>query len=217
MVQNVHTLIAVLGQGVLFLPLKELHIPHRKGRPKFIDLVAGVVDIELAGHIMTAPFQCRRQAVAYGAAAGIAHVHGAGGVGGNEFHHYLFVLAVVAAAIVRTLFQCLRRQRTKPFLLHVEIQEAGTGDLAALHRQLTKIKALQQGRRNFLGSASHRAGVHHGGIGGKIAVFGIGGNFHHIGGGLGIGQQALGSRRGKGRPNDTVKALAGLIKAGNHS
>ena len=216
-IQNVHALIAVLGQGVLFLPLKQLHIPHRKGRPELVDLVTGIVHVKFAGHIVAAPFQRSRQTVPDGAAAGIAHVHGAGGVGGNIFHHHLFVLAVVAAAVAGALFQRLRRQSAKPRLLHVKIDEAGAGHLAALHRQLPEIKAFQQRSRYFLRGTAHGTGIHHGGIGGKVAVFGVGGDLHHIGGGFGSGQQPLGSRRGKGRPDHTVQPPAGLIKAGNHS
>ena len=40
------------------------------------------------------------QTVAQSTAAGVAHVHGAGGVGGHEFHIVLGTLAVIGAATV---------------------------------------------------------------------------------------------------------------------
>ena len=103
------------------------------------------------------------QRVAQHAAAGVAHVHGAGGVCGNIFHHHLLVLAVVAAAVAGALFQRLRRQRAEPRLLHVKIDDAGAGHLAALHRQLPEIKAFQQRSRYFLRGTAHGAGIRHGG------------------------------------------------------
>ena len=99
-VDDIQPLIAVLRQGVAFLALEKLQVPHRQRSAEFIDLVAGVVDVEFPGDAVAAPFQGGGQAVADGAAAGVAHVHGAGGVGGNKFHHDLFAVTAVALAVV---------------------------------------------------------------------------------------------------------------------
>ena len=216
-VDDIQPLIAVLRQGVAFLALEKLQVPHRQRSAEFIDLVAGVVDVEFPGDAVAAPFQGGGQAVADGAAAGVAHVHGAGGVGGNKFHHDLFAAAVIAAAEGFALLQHLPGEGSKPGLLHVEIDEAGPGDLAALHRQGAEIKPLRQQRGKLLRGHAHGAGVDHGGVGGKVAVGGIAGDLHHKGGGFGGGQQALGGGCGKGGGNDRRELPAGLIEAGNHS
>ena len=97
---DVAALIALLGQGIGFLAAELLQVAHRQTFTELLDLVAGIVDIELAGHIVAGPVQHSSQTVAKRAAAGVAHVHGAGGVGGNELHVVLCALAVVGAAIL---------------------------------------------------------------------------------------------------------------------
>ena len=68
----------------------ELEVTQGKGHAEFVDLVAGVVDIKLTLYFVASPIEGRSQTVADRAAAGIADVHWAGRIGGNEFHQHLF-------------------------------------------------------------------------------------------------------------------------------
>ena len=86
---DVGALVARPRAGAGLLALVQLQIADGQALAELLDLVARVVDVELTGHIVTGPVQAGGQAVAQSAAAGIAHVHGTGGVGGNELHHYL--------------------------------------------------------------------------------------------------------------------------------
>ena len=97
---DVAALIALLGQGIGILAAELLQVAHSQTFAELLDLVAGIVDIKLAGHIVAGPVQHSGQTVAQSAAAGIAHVPGAGGVGRNELHVVLCALAVVGAAIL---------------------------------------------------------------------------------------------------------------------
>ena len=81
-------MVAVLGEVDGVLAQDELEVAGLDGAGELVDLVAGVVDVELPADIVR-----RRgsehlgQGVAQDAAPGVAHVHGAGGVGGDELHH----------------------------------------------------------------------------------------------------------------------------------
>ena len=97
---DILALIAVLGEGDLVLAEDELLIARVDGGGKLFDLVARIVDVELAPDLVARAVQDARQRVAQNAAAGVAHVHGAGGIGGDKLHHQPFAVALVHAAVV---------------------------------------------------------------------------------------------------------------------
>ena len=97
---DVAALIALGGQGIGLLAAVLLEVADGEALAELLDLVARVIDIELAGHVVARPVEDSGQTVAQSAAAGIAHVHGAGGVGRDELHIVLCALAVVGAAIL---------------------------------------------------------------------------------------------------------------------
>ena len=66
---NVRAVVGILGQLHRVLAFEELLVAHVKREGKFLDLVARVVDVELALHIIAGVFQHRRQTVAQRAAA----------------------------------------------------------------------------------------------------------------------------------------------------
>ena len=65
--------------------------PH--GKAQDAHLATGVVDVVFGLHVEAGLAQQAGQAVAHGGAAAVAHVQGAGGVGGNVFHQGLAALA----------------------------------------------------------------------------------------------------------------------------
>ena len=97
---DVLAVIAVLREFHRVLAEIELKIAGFEGFSEFCYLVTCVVHIKFPGDIISAPGKHLRKTVADGAASGVAHVHGAGGVGGNKFHHDLFAVTAVALAVV---------------------------------------------------------------------------------------------------------------------
>ena len=102
-VPDVAALIAVLRKRYRVLALDDLEVAGLNRVGELVDLVTGVIDIEFPGHIGAAGGEDTGQGIAQNAAPGVAHVHGAGGVGGNEFHHDLLALVGSAGAVVRSL------------------------------------------------------------------------------------------------------------------
>ena len=188
---DVAALIALGGQRIGFLAAELLQVAHRQTFAELLDLVAGVVDIELAGHIVAGPVQHSGQTVAQRAAAGVAHVHGTGGVGRNELHVVLCALAVVGAAIL--LVGAGTQHNTCPEALGQEqVDEAGTGNLHfGEHAVLKGRQMCQQGVCDHLGSLAPSACTGHGEVGGDIAVFHVGGDLHDKGRQFCFGQGAV--------------------------
>ncbi len=72
-----------------------------EGHGELVDLVAGVVDVELTPHVVAGTLQHTGQAVTQHAATGVADVHGAGGGGGDELYQHLLPRAVLGAPVIR--------------------------------------------------------------------------------------------------------------------
>ncbi len=100
---DILALIAVLGELDVLLAFVDLQVAGGQRLAEFFDLVAGVVDVELAGDLVAGPVEHAGQTVAQRAAAGVAQMHGAGGVGRDELDHGFLALPHVAAAIVVAL------------------------------------------------------------------------------------------------------------------
>ena len=187
---DVPALVALGGQGIVLLVVVVLEVADGQALAELLDLVAGVVDVELAGHVVACPLQNSGQAVAQRAAAGVAHVHGAGGVGRNELYVVLLALAVVGLAVVGG--GAGRHHHPGPESGGQEqVDKAGAG-----HFRLGKAAAAQagqvgqQGFGDHLGGLVPGAGTGHGDVRGDVAVLAVGGHLHDEGGQLGGGQVA---------------------------
>ena len=95
---------------------------------ELVDLIAGVVDIELTGHVVAGPVEHGGKAVAQNAAACVAHVHRAGGVGGNELDHDLFRLCSLGAAVVFAHLEYTADGLLVPALVQGKVHEARACD-----------------------------------------------------------------------------------------
>ena len=89
---DIVAVVAVLGKFHRVLALNDLEVARLDALGELLDLVARVVDVELPLHRRAVPFQHAGERVAEDAAAGVAHVHRASGVGGDELHHVLLPL-----------------------------------------------------------------------------------------------------------------------------
>ena len=184
---DVVAVVAVLREFHGVLALDDLEIAGLQALGELLDLVAGVVDIELAGHVGAGLLQHAGQRVAQHAAAGVAHVHGAGGVGGHEFHHVLLPRQHVVLAVGVTGGLDAGDGVGVPLAAQPEIQEAGAGQLhggeiAALQRHV-----VDEGLRHLTGVHLHGLGRRQAEGGGIVAVGGILGDLHRRGHGNAAG------------------------------
>jgi len=189
---DVAALIAFSGQGIGFLAAELLQVADGQALAEFLDLVACIVDVELTGHIIAGPVQHSGQAVAQSAAAGVAHVHGAGGVGRNELHVVLGTLAVVGAAVL--LVGAGTQHHAGPEGGGEEqVDKAGAGHFhLGKHAVLDGRQMGQKGIGDHLGGLAPGAGTGHGQIGSDVTVLGVGRDLHDKSGQLGLGQSAVG-------------------------
>ena len=212
---DVAALIALGGQRIGFLAAILLQVAHGQALAELLDLVAGIVDVKLAGHIIAGPVQHSGQTVAQSAAAGIAHVHGAGGVGGNELHIILGTLAVVGAAIL--LVGAGTQYHTGPVSRGQEqVDETGAGDLDLGKHAVGQVgQVAQQGLCDHSGGLAPGTGTGHGQVGGDVAVLHVGGDLHDEGGQLGFRQGAVGHgglcRSGQQRTGLVQCSLPGVV------
>ena len=151
-------MVAVLGELHRVLALDDLEVAGLQALGELLDLVAGVVDVELTPHVRAGLGQHACQRIAQHAAPGVAHVHGAGGVGGDELHHDPAALQHVAAAVVRARRLDGGHGIAEPLVAQPEVHEAGACDLHG-----GEIAALQ--RHTLRQNGSHLTGVHLHGLG----------------------------------------------------
>ena len=183
---DIRTLVALLGQGAGALALVELQIADGKALAEFLNLVARVVDVELAGHVITGPVQAGGQAVAQGTAAGVAHVHGAGGVGRNELDVVALACANVGAAVLG-VGHGGTHNAGEPVLAKEQVDEAGACDLEAVKQAAVQLQFCGDGLGDLARGFVERAGTGHGNIGCDIAVFDVGRDLDDE-----VGQRSLG-------------------------
>ena len=98
---DVVAVVAVVREFDRVLTLDELEVARLDGLAEQVDLIAGVIDIELTPDIVARALEHGRERVAEHTAARVADRHGAGGVGGHELHHDFLPVTVVHAAVVR--------------------------------------------------------------------------------------------------------------------
>ena len=192
---DVVAVVAVLGELDGVLALDELEVAGLDALGELFDLVAEVVDIELTPHVRAGPVEHARERVAEHAAAGVAHVHGAGGVGGDELHHVFLALQAVVGAVGLALGLHGGADALIPAVIQAEVQEAGAGDLSGGKIGALQLHVVQQRLGDVPGRLPQRFGGCQGKGGGEVAVGGILGNFHRGGLHLRLGQGAVSHRR----------------------
>ena len=180
-VPDVLALVAVLRERHRVLPLDQLAVPGVDGVGEFVDLVAGVVHVELPRHVRAAGGEDAGQGVAQHAAPGVAHVHGARGVGGDELHHDLLPLQAISGAVLRALSLHRLADAGIPAVSQAEIQKARPRDLRRGEVAARQIHVVQQSLGDAPGRLAQRLGCRQGKGGSEVAVGGVLGDLHRGG------------------------------------
>ena len=136
-----------------------------------MDLVARVVHVKLPPHVVARPLQHTGQRVAQHAAPGVADVHGARGVGGDELHHDRFALPLVDGAVPLSLRLNVAEHVRIPLAAQSKVQEARSRDLHLVKITAGQIQMLHDGLGDLPGRPVQRLGPRHGKGGGVIPVF----------------------------------------------
>ena len=210
---DVLALIAVLGEGDLVLAQNELLISCVDGGGELLDLVAGVVDVELAPDIVARAVQDTRQRVAQDAAAGVAHVHGAGGIGGDKLHHQLFAAALVHAAVVCALGIDAGEHVGIPAGREAEVDEAGAGHLDRRKPASVQIQVLRKRLGDFARGHVQGARAGHGVVCGVVAVLGVLRDLHRAAEHSALGELSL---RGRFRAGVVQKGVDAVLRVLDH-
>ena len=175
---DVLALIAVLRESDGVLTVDKLEVADLNRAGKLVDLVSGVIDIKLPGHVRAAGGENGGQRIAQHAAPGVAHVHGAGGVGGDELHHDLLPLeAFVGAVGVPLRFHGVHDPGV-PLIPQPEVQKAGAGDLRGGEIGTGEVHVVQKRLCDDTGGLSQRLGRRQRERGSIIAVGRVLGNLH---------------------------------------
>ena len=213
---DVVTLIAVLREGEPVLPQGPLHGPGIDGPGKLVDLVPGVVDVELPAHLRPAGGQHGGQGIPQHAAPGVAHVHGAGGVGGDKLHHDLLALEGVGAAIVRPLVLHGGADLLIPAATQPEVQKARPGDLGGGKIASLQVHVVQQGLGDVPGRPPQGLGGRQGKGGGEVAVGGVPRDLHRGGVNFRLGQSPIRRRGPVGRHGQGRGLVLGILDHVRH-
>ena len=114
-----------------------LQITGGDGQAELVHLDAVVVDVELLEHIVAGmAHQVGRRGTQSGPAA-VAHVHGAGRIGGNVLDVDLaHALGHGAAAVIALLGADLGHDVLQRIVVQVEVDEAGACDLDLVHQRI---------------------------------------------------------------------------------
>ena len=188
---DVVAVVAVLGELDRILALDELDVACFDALGELFDLVAEVVDVELAPHVRARPVEHLGERIAQHAAAGVAHVHGARGVRGDELDHILLAVQPVVAAVVAPLLLNGGQDVGIPLVAEAEVQKAGTRDLNARKVRVAQVHVLGQNFRDLAGILAHGLGCGQAERGRIVAVGGILGDLHGGDGLHALGQQPL--------------------------
>ena len=190
---DIVSMVAVLGELDRILALDDLEVARLQTLGKLLDLVARVVDIELAPDVCAGLLQDARERIAKHAAAGVAHVHGAGRIGGDELHHILLPGEHVAAAVVRALALDAGDRVAEPLITQPEVQKARPGHLDGREIGTLELHVVHQDLRDLTGILVQR--LRRGETEGRRIVA-VGGILRNLHGGLHRdirGQQPLSS------------------------
>ena len=213
---DVLAVVAVLGEGNLVLAQDELLVAGVDGGGELLDLVAGVVDVKLTPDVIARAVEHARQRVAQHAAAGVAHVHGARGVGGDKLHHQALAVPLVHAAVVRALSGDSAQHVGVPGGGEAEIDKAGAGHLDGGKPAALKIEVFDQSLGDLPGRHVQGAGPGHSVVGGVVAVGGVLGDLHRAGKHGAGGQLTLLHCLCAGRGQQGVYAVLGVLNHVSH-
>ena len=166
-------MVAVLGELDLILAEDELAVARVDGGGELLYLVAGVVDVELAPDIVARAVEDAGQRVAQHAAAGVAHVHGAGGVCGDKLYHALCAVPDVYAAVVLALGGDVTEHVAVPALAEAEVYEAGACNFDGVKPGTLKLHVRRERFGDLARRHVQRAGAGHGVVRGIVAVGGV--------------------------------------------
>jgi len=184
--QDVGSFVAVRRERDRFTG--EFEIPQVDAHRQDVDLPARIVDVELANQIVAGGREQVAERRAVGGEAAVAHVHGAGGIGRDEFDHDLAAAAHLAAA-VRLAQRGHRPEFGEPGVFRqAEIDEAGAGDFRA-GDQAVHGQGLDNRLRQVARVLAGGLGQAHGNVAGEVAVQGVARALdHHLGGIGGVRQ-----------------------------
>ena len=170
---DVIAVIAVVRKRDGVLALDELEVARLDGLAEQVDLIAGVVDVELTPDVVARAVEHGRECVAQHAAARVADRHGPGRVGGHELHHDLLAVAVVHAAIVRAGFVHCGQHVLIPLVGQAEVQKARSGRLDGGKPRAVQIHVRDERLGDLARGHVHGLGRRHGVVGSKVAVCGV--------------------------------------------
>ena len=136
----ISAMVAVFGEGNSLFALKVLQISRFERFCELLYLIARVVYQEFAGNVVACCIESGCKSIADSAAASVAHVHGACGVGGNELYHYLLTLAVIGPAVVFAFFEDAGDYLGEPQIGHEKVDESGTCYLSAAEMGAAQIE-----------------------------------------------------------------------------
>ena len=188
-VENVLAVVAVLGElGRVFR--EELLVADRERKAEFVELVARVVDVEFAPDVVAGRVEHGGEAVAERAAAGVAHVHRAGRVCGDEFHHDAALFAVVAAAVVLAGGEHVLQHVGVEGRAQKEVHKAGAGGFRFREIGAGEVEVFENGRRDLLRRGAEGACRNHRRVRREIAVRAVGGALHRESGDLRLRERA---------------------------
>ena len=163
-------MVGILRQLHRFFPLEELLIAYVERESKLLNLIAGVVHVEFTFDIISGVFQHGSQAVAQCSAACVSHMHGAGRVGGDEFHHDALAASEVGFAVVGAVPVNSHQNLAEIAAAHEEIDEAGTGDFHLFDECAGEVHALADDFGDLAGRHAECLGGNHCRVGSKISV-----------------------------------------------
>ncbi len=106
--------------------------PHRDGQ--ILDLLAGVVVVELAGHGGALPFDEARERVAQRRLAAVADVQRPGRIRRDELDHHALAAPRIAATETLALGEDVPDHRLPRRAGDEDVDEPGAGDLDLLHQ-----------------------------------------------------------------------------------
>ena len=200
-VKNVFAVVAVLRE-LRRIFREELLVANGEGETEFIELIAGVVDVKLTPNVVACGIQNGGEAIAERAAAGVAHVHGARGVGGNKLDHDLAVVAVVASAVCVVLCEHFGQHIAVKRGAEEEVHEAGAGGLGLNEVGAVEVEIFHDSRGDFRGRHAECTRGSHGGVRCEITVRAVCRAFYGESGQLCFGQHARSHRFFHRRFND---------------
>ena len=160
-----------------FLQLQQLQVTCINGVCQIVHLVAGVIDIIFAFHIVACRTQQVNHSTAYSSTAGMAYMQRAGGVSTYIFNLHAAQAVSRQITVVFTGSQNTCQQISGPVLFQIEIDEAGTGNFHFIYGSTVQI--INNSLCNLTRCTMQAASRLHSKVGCKIAEFLLRRNLQH--------------------------------------